>query len=208
MNIPVIAITGNPDSSLAVFSNYNLPVPKEEVACPLGLAPMSSTTAMLALGDALAAAIFEKRGFSKEQFARSHPGGALGKQLTLRERYHAHGSFNAYCGSKASLLDAIMKITETGLGFAIIVNDANEALGVFTDGDLRRLFETEFNVHKVSIASFMNKNFKKVSEEKLAFDTLAMMRDLKINGLPVVDENNRVVGAVNLHDLLKLGFNL
>ena len=209
MNIPVIAITGNPDSSLAVFSNYNLPVPKEEVACPLGLAPMSSTTAMLALGDAFAAAIFEKRGFSKEQFARSHPGGALGKQLTLRVKDIMHtGRSMPIVDSKASLLDAIMKITETGLGFAIIVNDANEALGVFTDGDLRRLFETEFNVHKVSIGSFMNKFFKKVSEEKLAFDTLAMMRDLKINGLPVVDENNRVVGAVNLHDLLKLGFNL
>ena len=151
----------------------------------------------------------EKRGFSREQFARSHPGGALGKQLTLRVKDIMHtGRSMPIVDSKASLLDAIMKITETGLGFAIIVNDANEALGVFTDGDLRRLFETEFNVHKVSIGSFMNKFFKKVSEEKLAFDTLAMMRDLKINGLPVVDENNRVVGAVNLHDLLKLGFNL
>jgi len=209
MNIPVIAITGNAQSSLAVFANYHLSVPEEEVACPLGLAPMSSTTAMLALGDAFAAAIFEKRGFSREQFARSHPGGALGKRLTLHVKDIMHtGASMPIVGSKASLLDVIMKITETGLGFAIIVNDQNEALGVFTDGDLRRLLETGVNVHKASIGSVMNKYFKKVAKEKLAFDTLTMMRDLKINGLPVVNENNRVVGAVNLHDLLKLGFNL
>ncbi len=209
MKIPVIAITGNPQSSLAVFSNYHLSVPEEEVACPLGLAPMSSTTAMLALGDAFAAAIFEQRGFSSEQFARSHPGGALGKRLTLNVKDIMHtGASIPTVDSKASLLDVIMKITETGLGFAIIINNANEALGVFTDGDLRRLLETDVNVHNASIASVMNKYFKKVPKEKLAFDTLAMMRDLKINGLPVVDENNRVVGAVNLHDLLKLGFNL
>ncbi len=209
MNIPVIAITGNAQSSLAVFANYHLSVPEEEVACPLGLAPMSSTTAMLALGDAFAAAIFEKRGFSREQFARSHPGGALGKRLTLHVKDIMHtGASMPIVGSKASLLDVIMKITETGLGFAIIVNDQNEALGVFTDGDLRRLLETGVNVHKASIGSVMNKYFKKVAKEKLAFDTLTMMRDLKINGLPVVNKNNRVVGAVNLHDLLKLGFNL
>ena len=209
MKIPVIAITGNPQSSLAAFSNYHLSVPEEEVACPLGLAPMSSTTAMLALGDAFAAAIFEQRGFSSEQFARSHPGGALGKRLTLYVKDIMHtGASIPTVDSKASLLDVIMKITETGLGFAIIINNANEALGVFTDGDLRRLLETDVNVHNASIASVMNKYFKKVPKEKLAFDTLTMMRDLKINGLPVVDENNRVVGAVNLHDLLKLGFNL
>ena len=209
MKISLISITGNPNSSLAQASDFHLPVPEEESACPLGLAPMSSTTAMLSLGDAFAVAIFKKRGFSEEQFARSHPGGALGRKLILRVKDIMHtGASVPKVESNASVLEAIVKITETGLGFVIIVNERDEALGVFTDGDLRRILENELDVRSAPIDLFMTKSYKKVLKDKLAYDTVAMMRDLKINALPVVEENNRVIGAVNLHDLLKLGFNL
>ena len=208
MKIPLIAITGNAESTLARASDFHMAVPGEELACPLGLAPMSSTTAMLSLGDAFAVAILEKRGFSQEQFALSHPGGLLGKKLILRVKDIMHtGSSVPKIESGASVLDVIVEITKAGLGFAVIINKENEVVGVFTDGDLRRILETRLDVLREPIDLFMTRAYKKVSKEKLAYETLTMMRDLKINGLPVVDRKKHLIGAVNLHDLLKLGFN-
>lgn len=208
MKVPLVAITGNPESSLALAADFHVVVPGEETACPLGLAPMSSTTAMLALGDAFAVALLEKRGFSDEEFALAHPGGALGKKLTLRVMDIMHaGPSVPKVKLGASVSDVIMEITKAGLGFAIIVDKEDKVVGVFTDGDLRRILENETDVLHSQVDVFMTKTYKKVSKEKLAYETLIMMRDLKINGLPVVDNQERLVGAINLHDLLKLGFN-
>ena len=206
MNVKLIAITKNNTNSLAKMADLNLAVSVAMEACPLDLAPTSSTTLVLAIGDALAITVFECKGFSFNDFAKSHPGGALGKKLTLRvdDVMHTGSSVPKISGRK-SMSEAILSITRGGLGFVAVVGENDTLAGVFTDGDLRRVLEDDIDLKSEVINNYMTSNCKKVSSKSMAHDTLLLMRDYKINGLPVVNESNQVIGALNFHDLLKAG---
>ena len=206
MNVKLIAITKNNTNSLAKMADLNLAVSVAMEACPLDLAPTSSTTLVLAIGDALAITVFECKGFSFNDFAKSHPGGALGKKLTLRvdDVMHTGSSVPKISGRK-SMSEAILSITRGGLGFVAVVGENDTLAGVFTDGDLRRVLEDDIDLKSEVINNYMTSNCKKVSSKSMAHDALLLMRDYKINSLPVVNENNQVIGALNFHDLLKAG---
>lgn len=204
LGVPLIAMTGNPASSLAESASVHLNVGVAQEACPLGLAPTSSTTAALAMGDALAVALLEARGFTQEDFARSHPGGALGRRLLLKVRDLMHtGDEIPAVGPDTALGAALLEMTHKGLGITAVVDAAGEALGIFTDGDLRRAIDRGLDVHATRIADVMTADCKTVTPELLAAEALAVMQDTKINALLVVDEARRLCGAINMHDLLK-----
>lgn len=206
LQIPLITITGNPDSILSKTADVNLDVSIEEEACPLDLAPTSSTTVSLVMGDALAIALLEARGFSAEDFAFSHPGGALGRRLLLKVEDVMHsGTQIPKVGPDTTLSQALLEITSKNLGMTTIVDDSNQLLGVFTDGDLRRALDQRIDIHNAQITELMTADCKTATAEMLAAESLAIMDKMKISVLAVVDKNHQVIGAVHLHDLLNAG---
>lgn len=208
LGIPIISMTGKPDSSLAKLSSAHLDVAVKKEACPLGLAPTASTTAALAMGDALALAVLEARGFTAEDFAQSHPSGRLGKRLLLKIEDIMHkGPAIPRVTENAKLSIALMEMTQKRLGFTTIVSedDPEQLLGIFTDGDLRRTFEKGLNIHETMIVDVMTKKCKHMVVGALASEAIHLMEKIKSFDLPVLDEEGKLVGALNLHDLLQAG---
>ncbi len=203
--LPLIVMTGNELSSLARLADVHLDVSVPAEACPLGLAPTASTTAALVMGDALAIALLEARGFTAEDFARSHPAGSLGRRLLLRICDVMHsGEAIPLVGPNASLMAALMEMTRKGLGMTAIVDAENRLLGVFTDGDLRRAVDNEgIDLRSTAVTKLMSVHPKTIGPDKLAAEAAHLMEDHKINALLVVDGDGRVVGALNIHDLLR-----
>lgn len=206
LQVPLISLTGNTQSTLALKSDAAIDVSVAQEACPLDLAPTSSTTAALAMGDALAIALLEARGFTKEDFARSHPGGALGRRLLLLiEDVMRTGEAIPMSQVQDGLSTALLEITRKGLGMTVIVDPEKKVIGIFTDGDLRRTLDKNLDVHRTKVAEVMTKNCKLVTPNMLAVEALQYMDEYKINALPVVDEAQRLIGALNMHDLLRAG---
>lgn len=205
LGIPLISMTGKPESSMAKFAQIHLQITVEKEACPLNLAPTSSTTATLVMGDALAIAVMEARGFTADDFALSHPGGALGRKLLMRISDVMHkGDLLPIVSEQATIKDALLEVSKKGLGMTAVVDDNNFLTGIFTDGDLRRLLDNRVDIHNTSIGEVMTRNPSTISPNILAAEGLKVMEDKKINGL-LVTENNQLVGALNMHDLLKAG---
>ena len=203
--IPLIVMTGNAASSLATMGDVHLDVSVPAEACPLNLAPTASTTAALVMGDALAIALLEARGFTDEDFARSHPAGQLGRRLLLHisDIMHA-GDQVPRIGAGASLSEALMEMTRKGLGMTAIVDDAQRLLGVFTDGDLRRAVDNHnVDLRITPVTALMTAQPKTITADKLAVEAARLMEAHKIHALLVVDGDNLVVGALNIHDLLR-----
>jgi arabinose-5-phosphate isomerase len=205
LGIPIIGITGNAKSNLARAASVHLDVSVAEEACPLNLAPTASTTATLALGDALAVALLEARGFTSQDFARSHPGGALGRKLLLHVAdVMRTGDDLPVIGPSVSLAEGLVVMSKKGLGMCVVV-DAGRMLGVFTDGDLRRVLDREINVHKASMREVMTSPGKSVKATELAAEAAHLMEKHRITALPVIDAQGALVGALNVHDLLRAG---
>lgn len=206
MNTPLISITANRNSTLSESGDANLHIGVEKEACPLGLAPTSSTTAQLVLGDALAIALLEERGFSSDDFAFSHPGGSLGRRLLLKVNDIMHtGEDIPSVLSGSSLGEALLEVTQKRLGMTAVTNDQNQLLGIFTDGDLRRALDQDASPNEITIDQVMTPDCTTVSKDILAAECLQIMEDKKINALIVTDDKNQPVGALNMHDLLKAG---
>lgn len=204
--IPLIAMTGHAQSTLARQAEVFLDASVLEEACPLGLAPTSSTTAMLALGDALAVALLDARGFSREDFAFSHPSGSLGRRFLIRVEDVMHtGSDIPRVGRQARVKTAILEMTQKKLGMTAVVDEADRVLGIFTDGDLRRLLERDADIHATPIETAMTPGCSTVSAGMLAAETLKIMQEKKINALLVVNQAGQLTGALNMHDLFKAG---
>ncbi|MCG5534556.1 KpsF/GutQ family sugar-phosphate isomerase [Ectothiorhodospira mobilis] len=203
--VPLVALTGNPRSTLAREATVHLDVSVAREACPLGLAPTTSTTATLAMGDALAVALLEARGFTAEDFARSHPGGRLGRRLLLHVADIMHtGERIPMVRADAALSDALLEITRQGLGMTAVVDEQRHLVGVYTDGDLRRTLDRGLDIHTTRIGEVMTRQCRHAQPGMLAAEALKLMEDHKINALPVV-EHGRLVGALNMHDLLRSG---
>ena len=206
LGITLISMTGNPSSVLAQAAEVNLDASVAIEACPLNLAPTSSTTASLVLGDALAIALLEARGFTAEDFAFSHPGGALGRRLLLKVEHVMHsGERLPQVARGTSLRDALLEMTQKGLGMTVVVEADGRLAGVFTDGDLRRTLDKGIDVRQANIDQVMTVHGKTASAEMLAAEALKIMEDHKINSLVVVDAADTPVGALNMHDLLRAG---
>jgi arabinose-5-phosphate isomerase len=200
----LIAMTGNPDSTLAREADVHLDAKVAEEACSLGLAPTASTTAALALGDALAVTLLEARGFGKEDFARSHPGGSLGRRLLT----HVHdvmrsGKAIPSVPQGASFSEAILEISRKGMGMTAVIGDSGRVVGIFTDGDLRRALEKGGDLRTMSVAELMTANPRFVRPDQLAAEAADLMEQHKISQLLVVDANQHLVGALNTHDLMR-----
>jgi len=206
LNIPLIAFTGKTQSTLAKHATFNIDVTIEKEACPLGLAPTSSTTAALVMGDAMAIALLETRGFTKEDFAFSHPGGSLGRKLLLRVDELMHtGNALPVVDFDAVLKTALMEMTQKKLGVTTIVDKDNKLAGIFTDGDIRRAFDNNADIHKTEINKIMTTNPKVIKASTLAVEALALMENHKITSLVVTDEQQKPIGIIHLHDLLRAG---
>lgn len=206
LGIKLIAMTGNPSSTLAKLADAHLCVKVEHEACPLGLAPTASTTATLAMGDALAVALLDARGFSADDFALSHPGGSLGRKLLLRLEDIMHRSEQVpVVPQTASIKDALLEISKKGLGMTAIVDEQGRMAGIFTDGDLRRILDQRYDIHTNVIAEVMTRKCITANAQMLAAEALQIMQQKKINGLIVVDSAQVPVGAMNMHDLLRAG---
>jgi arabinose-5-phosphate isomerase len=178
----------------------------DQEACPLNLAPTASTTAALALGDALAVATLFARGFTAEDFARTHPGGTLGRRLLVHVRDIMHvGDALPVVGAGASLKEALLEMTRKGLGMTAVIDSDRRLLGVFTDGDLRRLLDRDVDVRKATIAEVMKRSPRTVSQDVLAVEAVRLMEEARVNGLLAIDDEGRLAGALNMHDLLRAG---
>jgi arabinose-5-phosphate isomerase len=205
LNINIISMTGNPNSNMAKLADVHLQITVPEEACPLGLAPTSSTTATLVMGDALAVALLQARGFTKEDFALSHPGGALGRKLLLKLSDIMHtGNELPLVRPEALIRDALLEISQKGLGMTAVVEEGNRLIGIFTDGDLRRILDKRIDIHSAKICDVMTQSPTVATPNMLAVEGVNLMQDKRINGLMLV-ENGVVVGALNMHDLLKAG---
>lgn len=206
MGAPLISMSGKQNSTLAKASDVSLDISIETEACPLGLAPTSSTTVTLALGDALAVALLEARGFSEEDFAFSHPGGSLGRKLLLTVEQLMHtGERVPSVEPGTSLSEGLFEISRKGFGLTAIVDESNRVEGLFTDGDLRRAFDEKFDLHKTDIGSVMTRDCKTIHKEALAAEALHVMEEYKITGLLVTEPDKTLVGVIHMHDLLKAG---
>lgn len=206
LGIPFIAMTGRPDSTLATCATAHIDVSVANEACPLGLAPTSSTTAALVMGDALAVALLETRGFTAEDFARSHPGGLLGRRLLLRVSDIMHtGDAIPTIDEEALISQALIEMSNKGLGMTAVVDDQYHILGVFTDGDLRRVLSQEINIHTEKLSAFMTRECKTGRADMLAAEALELMQRYKINALLIENEHQQLCGAINMHDLLRAG---
>jgi arabinose-5-phosphate isomerase len=204
LRVPLITLTGNPNSSLARSASVNIDVSVSQEACPLDLAPTASTTAALIMGDALAIALLEARGFSVEDFALSHPGGTLGRRLLLRVKDIMHSGEEIPCVYEDTLLsNTLVEMTRKGLGTTAIIDADNRVLGIFTDGDVRRALDAGVDVHETRVAEVMTAGCRTIKADALAVEALSMMETHKINALLVVEEENILIGALNMHDLLR-----
>ncbi|MDZ4731941.1 MAG: KpsF/GutQ family sugar-phosphate isomerase [Xanthomonadales bacterium] len=206
LGVPLVAMTGNPTSTLARHAHMHIDVSVAKEACPLGLAPTSSTTATMVMGDALAVALLETRGFTKEDFARSHPAGALGRRLLLHIRDIMHkGDEVPQVNEAANLSETIVEVTRKRLGMCAITNNQQQVIGVFTDGDLRRALNSAIDPHTTPISKVMTKGGKNISPDALAIEAVQMMQEYRIQGLLVVDAEGKLQGALNFQDLLTAG---
>jgi arabinose-5-phosphate isomerase len=204
MGAKLISITGNPCSTLAKEADVHLDASVTREACPLGLAPTASTTAALALGDALAVALLDARGFSVEDFARAHPGGALGRRLLVRVHdVMRQGDAVPKVEQDASLSAALLEMSHKGLGMTAIVDGAGRPIGIFTDGDLRRAFENGIDIAATAIVQVMHAHPLTIAPQRLAVEAVELMETRKINGLLVTNESGVLIGALNMHDLLR-----
>ncbi|WP_320820706.1 KpsF/GutQ family sugar-phosphate isomerase [Thalassolituus sp.] len=205
MGTPLISMTGNPSSTLAKAANSHLYTGVEQEACPLDLAPTSSTTAALVMGDALAIALLEAKGFTAEDFAFSHPGGSLGRRLLLKVEDIMHsGDQLPVVNTSTRLSEALLVVTSKGLGMTTVQDDNGDLAGIFTDGDLRRAIDQGVDIHACSMSDIMTANCKTTTQGILAAEALKIMEDNKINAL-VVKNEQRTVGVVTMHDMLRAG---
>ncbi|HVW68884.1 MAG TPA: KpsF/GutQ family sugar-phosphate isomerase [Steroidobacteraceae bacterium] len=203
--VPLVVMTGKPDSTLGRAASVTLDVSVSEEACPLNLAPTASTTATLAMGDALAVTLLEARGFTKQDFARSHPGGSLGRQLLLHvEDLMRTGDAIPRSAATDRLRDGLLEMSRKALGMTVIVDSDERVLGVFTDGDLRRTLDKQVDVHSTLMREVMTPNGKTIGPRELAAEAVHLMEVHRITALPVTDEG-RLVGALNIHDLFRAG---
>lgn len=204
LGVPLVAMTGNARSTLAESATVHIHIAVAQEACPLGLSPTSSTTAALAMGDALAIALLQARGFTEEDFARSHPGGALGRRLLLKVRDLMHtGDGMPMVSPDTRLVEALIEMTRKGLGLTAVVDANQRVLGIFTDGDLRRAIDRGLDARTIRMQEVMTVDCKKIDPDLLAAEALGIMQEMKINALLVVDEDRVLRGAINMHDLLK-----
>ena len=206
LDVPLITLTGNPSSTLARAASVNIDVSVAKEACPLGLAPTSSTVAALAMGDALAIALLQSRGFSAEDFALAHPGGTLGRRLLLRigDIMHRGGEMPTM-GPRDLLKDALVEMSRKGLGMTAIVDERLRVAGIFTDGDLRRALDRGVDVHSARMQEVMTRECMTVTEACLAAEALSLMQQRRINALLIVDAERTLLGVVNMHDMLRAG---
>ena len=206
MNLKLIAITGRPKSKLAKQSDVVIDVKVEEEACPYNIVPTASTTAMLAMGDALAISLLKRKKFKKEDFARLHPGGILGKKLLLRVRdIMRRGRDNPTIGQEKTVREALLVMTETRLGATSVVDSSGKLVGFFTDGDLRRRLQKDERILNKKIHKVMTRNPKTITQDRLAIDAAKMMQEMKFDNMPVVDNKGRPIGIVDERDLLSEG---
>ena len=206
LGIVLIAMTGNANSTLAKQADIHLDTHVKKEACPLGLAPTASSTAALAMGDALAIALLDTRGFTEQDFARSHPGGQLGKQLLLRvSDIMQTGNMIPRVTPDVQLGEAVMEITRAGIGITAVVDNNNQVIGTFTDGDLRRALERKVDFHSTSTGDLMTSNCTTIQADELAVQCLKIMQEKRINALLVIDLQQQLVGALNIHHLLRAG---
>jgi len=202
----MIAMTGNASSTMATLANVHICIKVQKEACSLGLAPTASTTATLAMGDAMAVALLEARGFTADDFALSHPGGSLGKRLllTLKDVMHS-GKNTPIINVTQTIKDALIEMSAKGLGMTAIVDSQQQLVGLFTDGDLRRILEQRIDIHTTQIDVVMTKSCTTATQDILAAEALNIMEQRRINGLIIVNEQNHPIGALNMQDLLKAG---
>ena len=204
LNTPLLALTGRAASTLARAATVNIDISVAKEACPLGLAPTASTTAALAMGDALAIALLKARGFGEADFARSHPGGALGRRLLLHVSDIMHsGAEMPVIGAGATLAEALVEMSQKGLGVTAIVDERQRVRGIFTDGDLRRALDADIDIKTCRAAEVMTKAARHIAPGALAASALAQMEAHSINALLVLDAEGKLVGVLNMHDLLK-----
>jgi arabinose-5-phosphate isomerase len=206
LGVPLITLTGNPSSTLARAASVNIDVSVAKEACPLGLAPTSSTVAALAMGDALAIALLQSRGFSAEDFALAHPGGTLGRRLLLRigDIMHRGGEMPTM-RPRDLLKDALVEMSRKGLGMTAIVDERLRVAGIFTDGDLRRALDRGVDVHSARMQEVMTRECMTATEACLAAEALSLMQQRRINALLIVDAERTLLGVVNMHDMLRAG---
>ncbi|MDB2704981.1 KpsF/GutQ family sugar-phosphate isomerase [Pseudomonadota bacterium] len=206
LGVPLIALTGKPNSALAKSANVHIDVSVEKEACPLGLAPTSSTTTALVMGDALAIALLESRGFTAEDFALSHPGGNLGRRLLLHVSDIMHtGDSVPRVNENDLIAAALVEMTAKGLGMTAVMDKNDLIVGIFTDGDLRRVLAQTLDVHTTKLADFMTKDCKTGHAEMLAAEVLELMQRHKINAVLITNNDQQLIGAINMHDLLRAG---
>ena len=206
LKVPLIALTGNPQSALAKMATVHIDVAVNQEACPLGLAPTSSTTAALVMGDALAVSLLQARGFSADDFARSHPGGRLGRRLLLKVMDLMHsGSEVPYIAEESLVRDALIEMTAKKLGMTAGTGSNQGVVGIFTDGDLRRMLEARHDIHSIQVGEAMTRECSTITPDALAVEAVRIMEAKKISALLVVDDSGSLVGALNMHDLLRAG---
>jgi arabinose-5-phosphate isomerase len=206
LGVPLIAMTGNPQSTLAKFASVHINVAVAQEACPLGLAPTSSTTAALVMGDALAVSLLQAKGFTRDDFALSHPGGSLGKRLLLLVSDLMHTGEQIPAVLEEALIGTVLlEMTEKKLGMTAVVNVDKQVVGIFTDGDLRRMLAKNLDLHTTVIASVMTRDCTVISANILAAEAMQIMEQKGINALLVVDSQRHLVGALNMHDLIHAG---
>ena len=206
LGVDLIALTGKTTSTLGTAASVILDIGVNEEACPLNLAPTASTSAALAMGDALAVALLESRGFTQEDFALSHPGGSLGRKLLLRVEDLMHtGNAIPQVGSSTPVTEGLMEMTGKGLGMTAITGEDGKLLGVFTDGDLRRSLDEGIDLRAASMQDVMTRDCKTATPDMLAAEAVHVLEQFKINALVVIDSESRPVGALNIHDLFRAG---
>jgi len=206
LGVPLVALTGNRASTLSRYATVTLDVSVPAEACPLNLAPTASTTAALAMGDALAVAVLEARGFTEQDFARSHPAGSLGRRLLMHvEDVMRSGAELPAVGPGTLLSAGLLEMSRKGLGMTTVVDDDRRVLGIFTDGDLRRTLDRQVDVHSTAMREVMTAGGKVAKPRMLAAEAVRLMEEHRITALPVVDDEGRLVGALNVHDLLRAG---
>ena len=206
LGVPLIALTGNARSTLARAATVHLPVAVRAEACPHNLAPTASTTALLVMGDALAVALLEARGFSADDFARSHPGGALGRRLLLHvEDIMRRDEALPRVGPQAPLAEGLVEMTRKGLGMTAVLDERQRVIGVFTDGDLRRTLDRRLDVHAVSMQQVMTPGGRLIGPRELAAAAAQLMEQYRVTALLVTDAERRLIGALNVHDLMRAG---
>lgn len=206
LGVPLVTLTGNRESTLAREADVNLDAGVNAEACPMNLAPTASTTASIAMGDALAISLLKLRGFTQEDFARSHPGGSLGRRLLLHVSDLMHKGDEVPRVLESTILsEALLEMTRKGLGMTAVVDDDGRVRGVYTDGDLRRSLDAQIDVHSTRVGELMTVDCKTIRDTELAAGAVKMMESHKISALLVVDAQQRLIGALNIHDLLRAG---